>query len=82
MKYNINYANKWHFEKLAESFDDCGLVQLVEFDTWSRLVNGHWRSSVLDHVYVNDATIIKNLTNCMMNRMTCLNGKIDYDWLI
>ena len=23
-------------------------------DTWSRIVNGQWKSSILDHVYVTD----------------------------
>ena len=37
------------------------MVQLVDFWTWSRLVNGVWRESILDHVYTKDATLIANL---------------------
>ena len=35
--------------------------QLVEFQTWSRLVNGVLRTSVLDHIYFNDATMLSNM---------------------
>ena len=37
------------------------LEQLVNSETWSRTVNAHWRGSILDHVYVNDASLISNL---------------------
>ena len=35
---------------LDNCFDDLRLSQLVNFPTWSRLVNGSLRSSVLDHL--------------------------------
>ena len=42
-------------------FDPLGLIQMVKFETWKRLVNGEWRSSILDHVYSNDITSIENV---------------------
>ena len=51
-KYKNDYAYKSYYEFLNEYFDPLNLIQLVEFETWSRLVNGTWRSSVLDHIYI------------------------------
>ena len=42
-------------------FDSMSLVQMVDFPTWHRSVNGSVKSSTLDHVYCNDITIIYNL---------------------
>ena len=61
MKYHNDYSNKWYFEKLTEIFEGLELVQLVDFITWTRLVNTQWRRSVLDHICVRDATLISNL---------------------
>ena len=33
-----------------------------EFDTWSQIVNGVKRSSMLDHIYVKDRSTVKNLS--------------------
>ena len=60
-KYRIDYAYRSYYESLDEHFDQLNLVQLVEFETWSRLVQGTWRSSILDHVYTNDGTVINEL---------------------
>ena len=34
---------------------------MVDFCTWSRLVNKVWRESILDHVYTQDSTLVTNL---------------------
>ena len=46
---------------MDEVFDELDLVQLVDFVTWSRLVNGVWRKSIIDHVYTKDVTLIEGL---------------------
>ena len=61
MKYHSSYTNRWYYEELITVFEDLELVQLVDFETWSRLINGNWKYSTLDHVYVKDATQIENL---------------------
>ena len=35
--------------------------QLIDFCTWSRVINGTKKESILDHVYVNDISSIKNI---------------------
>ena len=35
----------------------------------------------MNKVQITDISNLRIGRNCMMNRMTCLNGKIDYDWL-
>ena len=34
---------------------------MLNFNMWSRLVNGVWRESILDHIYTNDVTCMENL---------------------
>ena len=36
-------------------------IQLVDFPTWSRSVNGILRESVIDHIYVPDPSAISEL---------------------
>ena len=38
------------------------LIQLVKFKTWSRMVSTEKRSSILDHVYIKDRTVISKLS--------------------
>ena len=35
----------------------------------------------MNKVQIIDRSNLRIGRNCMMNRLTCLNGKIDYDWL-
>ena len=58
---DVNYANKNLFEDFDEILSPLEFVQVVNFVTWSRLVGTTLRSSVLDHVYIKDPTVIKNL---------------------
>ena len=37
------------------------LIQLVNFTTWSRLVGLNMRSSTLDHIYVNNVKLLKDI---------------------
>ena len=40
LKYCSDYSHKSYYDDLVETFDPLGLIQLVEFETWKRLVNG------------------------------------------
>ena len=67
--FNLDWGKKnllnYQFNSYLEIFDnvlgDRGLIQLVEFPTWSRIVNGQERSSILDHVYVTNPTKINDV---------------------
>ena len=61
MKYTNNYSHKAYYDELSQAFDPLGIIQLVDFVTWKRLVNGVWRSSILDHVYTDDVSNVSNL---------------------
>ena len=52
------YAFKHHFHDMAEIWENINMVQLVDFDTWSRKVNDQLRTSRLDHIYTNNSIII------------------------
>ena len=60
-KYDVNYCNANLFEIFDERLEDLNLIQLVKFDTWSRIVGLECRSSVLDHIYVNCVSLIQNV---------------------
>ena len=62
-KFDMNYSHKNYFTKLNESFDSKDLIQIVNFDTWSRQINGTHHSSILDHVYVKNPININNLSS-------------------
>ena len=59
--YNDNYAHKLMFDDFESELSCFNLIQMVNFVTWSRMVGHSLRSSILDHVYINDPTVIKNL---------------------
>jgi hypothetical protein len=46
---------------MNEKLNHVNCSQLVTFNTWSRIVNGVLRESVIDHVYVNNPIDIENL---------------------
>ena len=48
LRYSNDYSHKSYFDELNPVFDNLGLIQLVDFITWRRLVNGVWRTSILD----------------------------------
>ena len=53
-----DYASKLTLEKLDLFATSEKLTQIVDFNTWSRVINGNLKTSLLDHIYVkNPATI-------------------------
>ena len=54
----IEYRYKNLFEIQNASFDELNLIQIIEFPTWQRIINNVLKESVLDHVYVQDPTIV------------------------
>ena len=55
------HRSKAYYQELINVFDPLNLIQMVNFVTWKRLINGMWRTSIIDHVYTNDVTTISNL---------------------
>ena len=62
-KYDVNYCNANLFEIFDGRLEDLNLIQLVKFDTWSRIVGLECRSSVLDHIYVNCVSLVQNVSH-------------------
>ena len=58
---DIGYHNKNLFDLLLEAFEPLNLIQLTTFYTWSRMINNVLKNSILDHVYTNNVTLIKNI---------------------
>ena len=62
-RYDANYSHKLYYETLNTAFEPHNLIQIVYFDTWSRIINDIARSSMIDHVYLSDPTSIINLSS-------------------
>ena len=58
---DVNYANRFMFDDLESILYQLELIQIVNFVTWSRLVGQVLRSSILDHIYIKDPTVVKSL---------------------
>ena len=59
MVHRPDYTSKLTLEKLENFVSTENLTQIVNFDTWSRVINGNRKSSLLDHIYVtNPATVV------------------------
>ena len=50
-RYMVDYVSRYLFEDFDDALSNFGLEQLVNFVTWSRLVNNVLKSSTLDHIY-------------------------------
>ena len=59
--FDVNYGNKGLFEDFEAALSKFELVQLVNFITWSRMVGTSLRTSILDHIYIKDPTILCDL---------------------
>ena len=66
-RFHIDYPFKNMFNDLLESFIDHNLIQLIKFPTWSRLISNNLKTSILDHLYTNDCTLIDNLNSTIPN---------------
>ena len=60
---NAHYSLHRYYDLLQSRFNDLNLIQLIKFNTWSRLVDNIWKESCLDHLYTNDTTTISNITS-------------------
>ena len=60
-KGSLGYAFNKYFEDLDNVLAQCDLIQLVNFPTWSRVVNGAHRESIIDHIYTSCPTSCNNI---------------------
>ena len=58
---DTDYSHKNYFVSLNEAFMPLNLIQLVNFETWSRVINNTFCSSIIDHVYTRDPTKINSI---------------------
>jgi endonuclease/exonuclease/phosphatase family metal-dependent hydrolase len=86
--FNINYAkmnnrnvvNRTLTQILKNLVENHSLEQMVSFKTWSRTVNGQFRSSILDHVYVSDNGKIKSITPLSIPISDHVPVKVEYEF--
>jgi hypothetical protein len=56
------YAMRNYFDEFELVLSDYRLTQMVNFPTWSRIVNNLPRSSITEHVYLQDPCMVSILT--------------------
>ena len=61
MEHRNDYLYKGPLKLLTEFTTQKNLVQLVQFKTWSRTINGVIKESTLDHIYTDDATLVNDV---------------------
>ena len=62
-RFDVNYQRENLFGLFENKLGELNLLQLVNFDTWSRLVGLTLRSSLLDHIYVSSVDLVSNITH-------------------
>ena len=60
-RYDVDYCYKNLFDDFELHLETLNLLQLVNFDTWSRMVGTTLRSSRLDHIYVKNVGLIYDI---------------------
>ena len=66
LDYNKIYLSNYNFsslyDELIEIFEPLGLIQMVNFETWSRFVQQIRRTSIIDHIYTQHPEALKDIT--------------------
>ena len=52
MQFRWDYPHRLLYEELNSLIDETDIFQVVNFDTWQRIVLGRPKSSIIDHIYV------------------------------
>ena len=58
---NSQYSHSRYYDLLQSKFNELNLIQIIKFNTWSRLVGNTWKESCLDHIYTNDYSAVSNI---------------------
>ena len=61
MNLRPDYHNKMLQNKLKLLASELKLIQVVEFNTWLRIINGTRKESLLDHVYLNNLASLNSI---------------------
>jgi hypothetical protein len=56
------YQFRNYFNDMENILSESCIVQLVDFPTWTRVVNNQVRESILDHLYCTDPTVITKVS--------------------
>ena len=63
--YNKRTEQSYHHRRLYDRWlgleEECQLVQLVDFTTWSRTCRGQLKQSILDQVFTNNHSLIESV---------------------
>ena len=60
-KNDVNYLHVKYFDDFDDVLYDKNLIRLMEFPTWSRIVNNVLIESIIDHIYVKYPTLVSEV---------------------
>ena len=58
---DVDYSHVRYFDDFDDTLNDENLVQIIEFPTWSRVINNSLVESTIDHIYVKDPMIVEEI---------------------
>ena len=61
MEMRADYDRKVPLSCLVNFALENNLIQIVTETTWSRIINGIKKESLIDHIYVNDSSTVANV---------------------
>ena len=79
-KGHLNYNHHALSTLLDELENGCGLTQLVKFNTWRRIIKGELKTSLLDHVYENEAGLVENIEEISSSTTTTRHYYLKFQW--
>ena len=62
-KNDVTYSHRNYFIELEPLLESFGLIQIINFDTWSRIILNQKKSSCIDHIYIRNPSLISNLNS-------------------
>ena len=80
-QFDVNYGHKLLFDDFDTYMSEFNLIQLIDFNTWSRMIGNIYKSSILDHIYTTDPTCITDIHSITPifgdHVMICFNLRLD-----
>lgn len=62
-RYRADYTHRHIYNVLNDFLDRNWFYQMVNFPTWSRIINNVKKESTLDHIYVSDPTFVNSCSS-------------------
>ena len=75
-RFDTAYSHKNYYEDMEENLGGFNLNQVVNFETWTRAINGIVKQSILDHIHLVNPYFISELKKTDLTYSDHLMGSI------